>query len=94
MDIDQKTIYHVAKLARLNISEDDANHFMADMKKILDYVGKLDELDTQHVSGTHHITENQNVLRADTAKTISGENNLLDPNREKEGYIVVPKIFE
>ena len=63
--IDDETIENVCILAKLSLSEEAKEKAKEDMQKMLDYVEKLDELDTDGVEPLSHIFGDQNVFRED-----------------------------
>ena len=63
--IDDETIENVCILAKLSLSEEAKEKAKQDMQKMLDYVEKLDELDTDGVEPLSHIFGDENVFRDD-----------------------------
>jgi aspartyl-tRNA synthetase len=88
-------VNHVAKLARLELSDQEAAFFQKDLNSILDYVETLKDLDTDHISPMSHVLEINNVWRDDRPRDQKETEPLLEnaPMREK-GYYKVPKILE
>ena len=93
--ISSREVDHVAKLARLELSDQEATFFRKDLNSILDYVETLKDLDTDHVSPMSHVLEINNVWRDDRPRDRKETEPLLEnaPMREK-GYYKVPKILE
>lgn len=92
--IDDKIIENVCVLAKLSLSEDAKEKAKEDMQKILDYIEKLDELDTNGVEPLSHIFEAENVFREDVIT--NGENKtkmLINAPKQKEGQYQVPKTI-
>jgi aspartyl-tRNA(Asn)/glutamyl-tRNA(Gln) amidotransferase subunit C len=58
-------VLHVARLARLQLTEDEVERFSDELSKVLDYVEKISELDLTDVEPTSHVVNVENVLRAD-----------------------------
>jgi aspartyl-tRNA(Asn)/glutamyl-tRNA(Gln) amidotransferase subunit C len=59
-------VLHVAKLARLELSEDEMERFSGELSKVLDYIEKISELgDLAEIEPTSHVVAVENVLRAD-----------------------------
>lgn len=58
-------VLHVAKLARLELTEDEIERFGGELSKVLDHIEKIGELDLADVEPTSHVVEIENVLRAD-----------------------------
>jgi aspartyl-tRNA(Asn)/glutamyl-tRNA(Gln) amidotransferase subunit C len=63
--IDRKQVRHVARLARLRFSDEEADRLAPELSQILEHVEKMDELDLDGVEPTSHVVELQNVLRED-----------------------------
>jgi aspartyl-tRNA(Asn)/glutamyl-tRNA(Gln) amidotransferase subunit C len=59
-------VLHVAKLARLELSEDEMERFSGELSKVLDYIEKISELgDLEDIEPTSHVVAVENVLRPD-----------------------------
>ena len=88
-------VQHVATLARLDFNEEDIAQFTHQLARILDYIGKLNELDTTDVAPTSHPLPLRNVVKEDVAKSSYNRDTVLEgaPSVE-EGYFEVPKVIE
>ncbi len=93
--ISMDEVFHVAKLARLTLSESEAAKYQKDLNSILNYVESLEELDTEGVSPMSHVLDIKNVWKEDRPSKKKKDDDLLSnaPIREK-GYFKVPKILE
>ena len=92
--IDDETIENVCILAKLSLREEAKEKAKQDMQKMLDYVEKLDELDTDGVEPLSHIFGDENVFRDDVVT--NGDNKeamLANAPKEKEGQYQVPKTI-
>jgi aspartyl-tRNA(Asn)/glutamyl-tRNA(Gln) amidotransferase subunit C len=92
--IDDETIENVCILAKLSLGEEAKEKAKQDMQKMLDYVEKLDELDTDGVEPLSHIFGDENVFRDDVVT--NGDNKeamLANAPKEKEGQYQVPKTI-
>lgn len=92
--IDDETIENVCILAKLPLSDEAKEKAKEDMQKMLDYVEKLDELDTDGVEPLSHIFGDQNVFREDVVT--NGDNKeamLANAPKAKEGQYQVPKTI-
>ncbi|EUJ37038.1 asparaginyl/glutamyl-tRNA amidotransferase subunit C [Listeria weihenstephanensis FSL R9-0317] len=65
--ISKETVERVANLARLEVSDQEAENFATQLEKIIHMVEKLEELDTANVEPTSHAIEVSNVLREDVS---------------------------
>jgi aspartyl-tRNA(Asn)/glutamyl-tRNA(Gln) amidotransferase subunit C len=63
--IDRDQVLHVARLARLRLSEDEVARMTSELSTILDHIEKISELDLDDVEPTSHVVEVENVLRED-----------------------------
>jgi len=63
--IDREQVLHVARLARLRLSEDDVEQMTVELSGILEHVDRISELDLDGVEPTDHVVDLENVLRAD-----------------------------
>jgi len=93
--ISMDKVHHVAKLARLTLSESEAVKYQKDLNSILTYVESLEELDTEGVIPMSHILDIKNVWRDDRPSKKKKTDDLLSnaPKREKD-FFKVPKILE
>jgi aspartyl-tRNA(Asn)/glutamyl-tRNA(Gln) amidotransferase subunit C len=63
--IERDQVLHVAKLARLGLSDEEIETMAGELSGILEHVDRIAELDLEGVPPTSHVVELQNVLRAD-----------------------------
>lgn len=63
--IDREQVLHVAKLARLRLSDDEVEKMSSELSGILDHIEKIEELDLDAVEPTSHVVQLENVLRPD-----------------------------
>jgi aspartyl-tRNA(Asn)/glutamyl-tRNA(Gln) amidotransferase subunit C len=66
--IDRDQVLHVARLARLRLSDEELERMPAELSKILEHVERMDMLDLDGVPPTSHVVELQNVLREDVPR--------------------------
>lgn len=95
--ISKEEVKHIAKLARLGLTEKESGKFQKELSKILDYIGKLKEADVSKVMPTSHPFLAENVMRKDEGvkRTEAEGRKLLElaPDK-KEGYLKVKSIFK
>lgn len=95
MKITREEIEHIALLARLSLSEEEKNLFGSQLSGILDYMEKLNELDTRAVEPTSHVLSLNNVTRDDMpVPSILREDALMNAPSHTEKFFRVPKIIE
>jgi aspartyl-tRNA(Asn)/glutamyl-tRNA(Gln) amidotransferase subunit C len=94
-EISRDQVEHVAKLARLNLTEDEAVQYTTQLNAILNFFEKLDELDTERVEPTSHVMEVYNVMRADEERpSIEREEALRNAPDHEDGQFKVPAVME
>jgi aspartyl-tRNA(Asn)/glutamyl-tRNA(Gln) amidotransferase subunit C len=100
MAITKKDVEHVARLARLALTEEEKERYTAQLGQILGYVEKLSELNTKDIAPTSHVLPLANVWREDkvepsTALTLGAPEDILANAPEREGSLFkVKKIIE
>ncbi len=95
MPIDPATVDHVARLARLELSEEERQRFTRQLGAILEYCATLNELDTEHVEPTSHVLTLTNVFRDDVAGApLSRDAVLAAAPEHEDGFFKVPPIIE
>jgi len=95
MAIDRETVKHVAVLARLAMTEAELDRFTEQLRAILDYVGKLNELDTSRVEPLSHALALKNVLRPDEpGNPLPRKQALANAPDQEGGFFRVPRIIE
>ena len=93
--IDTEQVRKVAKLARLELNEAEVEEFTGQLSAILDYVAKMNELDTTDVEPLAHCLAVNNVFRDDMAKESLGAGRALANAPQRDGdFFKVPKILE
>jgi aspartyl-tRNA(Asn)/glutamyl-tRNA(Gln) amidotransferase subunit C len=87
-------VKHVANLARLAITEEEAEKFMKQLDAIITFAEQLNELDTENVEPTSHVLDIKNVLREDVPqKGLPREEVLKNAPNEQDGQFKVPSIL-
>ena len=66
--IDRDQVLHVAKLARLRVTDDEVDRMAEELSKILEHVETMNELDLEGVEPTSHVVDLTNVLREDVPR--------------------------
>ena len=96
MKITREMIEHVAKLARLQFEEKELEGFISQLNEILDYVAKIEKLDTTGVAPTSHLFFERTPMREDKVReTPAPVDEILKnaPQRE-DNFYVVPRVIE
>ncbi len=95
MIVDKKTIHKVANLARIAVTEAEIDALIPDMNKILTFMEKLNELDTQGVEPLIYMNTEENVWREDVVRQdINVNDGLKNAACHNEAFFLVPKIIE
>lgn len=88
-------IEHVGLLARLKLTDSEKELFSNQVGSIIDYIDKLNELDTTGVEPTAHVLPVKNVFREDTLRaSLPREKALQNAPERENGFYRVPKIIE
>lgn len=96
MSVTKDDVHYVANLARLQLSDDEAEGLKKDMNKILGYIDTLNELDTTDVKPLEHVNEiTSTTFRKDEAKEpISHQDALRNAPDADSDYFRVPRVIE
>jgi len=88
-------IKKVAKLARIEFSEDELQQFTTQLDSIIGYIEKMNELDTDAIPPTSHVVDVKNVMREDEVReSLPREESIKNAPLAEEGFFKVPKIIE
>ncbi|SFB23410.1 MULTISPECIES: Asp-tRNA(Asn)/Glu-tRNA(Gln) amidotransferase subunit GatC [unclassified Bacillus (in: firmicutes)] len=92
--ISLEEVKHVAKLARLAITDEEAVEFTKQLDAIISFADELNELDTENVEPTSHVLDMKNVMREDVPqKGLPREEVLRNVPEHQDGQIKVPSIL-
>ena len=88
--IGREQVLHVAKLARLRLSDDDIERMSSELSGILDHIEKINELDLEGVEPTSHVVDVENVLRPDEPRPSWPRERVLAeaPEVDAGGFVV------
>ncbi|PIR42362.1 Asp-tRNA(Asn)/Glu-tRNA(Gln) amidotransferase GatCAB subunit C [candidate division WWE3 bacterium CG_4_9_14_0_2_um_filter_35_11] len=95
--ISRDEILKIAKLAKLQLKEDEVDKFFPQIQSILSYIKKLDEVDTTNVEPTSHpISDIKNRFQDDDTadRTLSLEDVLKNAPRTKDEYVATEGVFK
>jgi len=95
--LSQNEVKHIAKLARLGLTEKEVEKFQKELSQILDYIEKLKEVDISNVEPTSHPIKLTNVMREDkeSSKLKIQNSKLINLAPEtKNGYLKVKSILK
>ena len=95
MHIDNVMVEKIAHLARLELNGQEKAEMAEEMTKILDWMEKLNDVDTSNVEPLIHLSSELNVLRNDeVGNMITHEAGLKNAPKKDSNYIRVPKVIE
>ena len=95
MKIDGKTVQDIAHLARLEVSKENETLMIDEMNKILTWMEKLNEVDTDGVEPLIHVSSELNVLRNDeVSNMLTHDQGLKNAPKKDSNYFRVPKVIE
>lgn len=95
MKIDRTLLDKIAHLARLEFDEKDADKMMTDMTALVNWVEKLNEVDTDGVEPLTTMSHEINVLREDETKEhLNHERALINAPKKDADFFRVPKVLE
>jgi aspartyl-tRNA(Asn)/glutamyl-tRNA(Gln) amidotransferase subunit C len=88
-------VLHIAKLANLPLKKDEIEKYEKQLSSILEYIEKLQKVNTDNVKETSQVTNLENVTRDDiTTPSLSQEEALSNTNNKQNGLFKVKAIFE
>ena len=88
-------VEHVARLARLRLSDEELEQMRTDLSRILGYIDMLKEVDVSDVPPTAQVTDLFNVMREDQARpALPREDALANAPEQQDGMFRVKAIFE
>ncbi|MCL0102376.1 Asp-tRNA(Asn)/Glu-tRNA(Gln) amidotransferase subunit GatC [Dehalococcoidia bacterium] len=95
MKLDREEVEHIARLARLGLSEAETEIFQSQLSDILENFDILQELDTGDIPPTAHVIEIENVIRDDeVAPSLPQDDILANAPREENGFFRVRAVLE
>ena len=95
MRLSREDVKHIALLSRLHLSNEEIDLFSNQLSKILDFVEKLNELNTEGIDPKFQIIPPENVLREDVVGlSLSKEKTMLNAPETDCNYFIVPKVVK
>lgn len=94
MQVSKEEIIHMAKLASLNLSQEEIEKYTNDMVDILNFANTVNNIDTEGINENDALNENFNVFRKDEVKQFEDKDLLLKNAPSKElGMFKIPKVI-
>ena len=95
MEVNNKLIQDLSRLAKLKFDEKSAEKMKEDLNKMIGFVDKLSEIDTEGVEPLIYLSDEVNVLRVDKiANEVSQENALKNAPQKDSDYFKVPTVLK
>ena len=95
MKVNNKLVEHLAHLSRLDFDDDSKEKMKFDFEKMLDFVSKLEEVDTDNVEPLSYMSSELNVLREDKVEQVlTQEQALKNAPVNDTDYIRIPKVID
>lgn len=95
MKISKEIVRHIAHLSRLDLEDEEIEVYQQQLSRILEYVEKLNEVDTKDIEPTSHVLSLNNIFREDLVKdSLSREEALRNAPDPTYKFFRVPKIIE
>jgi len=95
MSVDKNEILKIANLAKLKFNDEEIEKFTSQFNEILNYMDKLNEINTENVQPLSHPLDINNVMREDELfNSIETKDALLNAPDKDEQYFKVPKVIK
>lgn len=94
MGVDEKTVEKIAGLAKLTFTDKEKEKYTVQLGQILEYMKKLNDVDTENIKPLSHVQEVTNVFREDkNFPSLKKEDALKNAPEVKSSYFCVPKVI-
>jgi aspartyl-tRNA(Asn)/glutamyl-tRNA(Gln) amidotransferase subunit C len=95
MKLDREEVKHIARLARLGLTEEEVEIFQSQLSAILENFEILQEVDTTDIPPTTHVIEMKNVIRDDEVAPSLPQNEILaNAPRQENGFFRVRAVLD
>jgi aspartyl-tRNA(Asn)/glutamyl-tRNA(Gln) amidotransferase subunit C len=92
MEVNEELIRHIAKLAKIELTNEEVKEFVPQLKEVFASFSKLQEVDVSGVEPSFHAVEIKNKLREDKAHhSLSQEEALRNAKQTQDGYFKAPR---
>lgn len=92
--ISKEIVKHVAKLARINLNEEEIEKFTSQLNAILEAFKAIDEVDVSDVEPSFHPQEIRDIMRDDVVEeSLSNEEALSNTEHKEDGYFKGPRVI-
>lgn len=91
--LSKEDVLKIAKLSKLEFSENEIETFRTDLNKIFDHMEELNSVDTSHVEPLFNVLDLKDVLRKDVVKDSGIKKDILkNSSNSDDEFIIVPKV--
>ncbi len=91
--IDRETVVKVAQLSKLKLTEEEVELFSKQLGDILNFIKKLEELDTEDILPFYELNQQETPMRNDIPQEgLSNEEALSNAPQSEKGFFVVPRV--
>lgn len=87
MDFTEKDVEKLAQLSRIDLSDQEKKKFSQQISSILDYVKKIQEVDTSQVKDVSHLPDLKNIFREDSKAEFKAVKKIIEQFPEKHGNL-------
>lgn len=95
MSLSKEIVKYVADLSRIELDESELIRLSKQLQDIVDFIGKLSEVDTKDIEPTSHILPIKDVLRQDIVKdSLPIDKTLANQPQKDDNFFSVPKVIE
>lgn len=95
MKLSREEVLHIAKLARIELREKEVEKFREQLSEILNFVEKLNELDTEGIDPKFSVVPPENVLREDVpGLSLPREKTFMNAPETDGQFFIVPKVVK
>ncbi|MBS1497263.1 MAG: Asp-tRNA(Asn)/Glu-tRNA(Gln) amidotransferase subunit GatC [Bacteroidetes bacterium] len=95
MQVNDTLIDKLANLARLHFNENEQQAIKTDLQKMIGFINKLKEVNTENVKPLLHVTTNVNIMRADKVEQVISHQDALKNAPVTDGeFFKVPKVIK
>ena len=92
--MDEENLKQIARLAKIELKEEEVKEFSPQIRSILALFDEIDEVKTEDVEPTFHVFGLKNVFREDAASpSLAGKDAIKNAPKKERGYIKGPKIM-
>ncbi len=93
--VTKEVVDHIAKLARLDLTDEEKEKYQQSMASVLDYADKLNDLDLDDVPPTAHAVAQQNVIRRDEVNSsLAVDRALANAAKAQDDQFAIQAVFE